>query len=213
MYIPENLSDREVPPGAEWISYTHEVKQIFDAAGEGDIDKLSLFLSSSPFHIDTLSARYNDLSLLHHASRLRRPEAVELLLQHKASVNGLAVERASPSDPGCWPTPLLQACTPYHHLGPQSSARDQVKTVKTLLHHGADVRARGRNECDALQLLTQQWAYKNQRLRGPPISPDDWTCYHEIVLLLLDAGAELNQADPTWYTAVSLCILMHTNVN
>ena len=160
---------------------------IFDAAREGDVDKVQQLLDADP---ELVRATDDDgRTPLHHAASRGHVEVATVLLDCGAEIDAREEDNETPLHSAAW--------------------RSQLATGRLLIESGADIEtrnhwgrtpllvvARETGNADMARLLIDAGAEINVRDRGgqSPLDLAAWRGFAELVDLLLDNTAELPTA-------------------
>ncbi len=183
---------------------------VFTAAGQGDLDRLSRLLDQDP---KLVSARDGEgITPLHFAVLCGQRDAVKLLLDHKADVN------AKPEPDSCdWSTPL--------HCAVRD---DDLVMAKLLLDHGADPLvthdygktllhdAVWNDDPALLELLLAcklDVNAKSDQGRQTPLHYAAFGGYMRSIQFLLEHGADIDAVDGAGHTPIHVAAQWGPNPN
>ncbi|MHB9108400.1 MAG: ankyrin repeat domain-containing protein [Armatimonadota bacterium] len=190
------LTIREPKTGSTLILPQGEVltfpsSPIHDAAQHGDADRLRQLIEDAPYRMKTADPQQR--TPLHWASALGRLEAVQVLLENKASVDALALGRV---------TPLEEAV-----------AMAQPAVVKALITAGADIQRKTSKgsllhaavthpgNLEVVKLLVDKGLDVNAKSHaaGPmPLHLAVTACHEDIIAFLIEHGADIKNTGQGW---------------
>lgn len=172
-----------------------------DAAGTGDFELVKLLIAAGA-KIDQTSK--SGQRMLWEAILSNSPEAVRYFIQQGADVNGISPRKTTMlfeavDENDLQITKLLLEAganpnTPVPHKGPplfQAISKENPQLVKLLLDHGADIHASGEIQAGPIEAAVNLPKSKKAL---------------EVVALLIQRGADINQLDSYGNTALDVAL-------